>query len=72
MSRDFAIRSSRVVTHEGMKKAAVIVKNGIIADVTDFQNVPKQIAAEDAGDLEFSHPGPGADIVRCPFRRRKP
>ena len=46
-----AIRSRRVVTPEGVRPAAVHIRDGIIRGVTDWDDVPRDSAVEDVGDL---------------------
>lgn len=45
------IRSRRVVTPEGVRAAAVHIRDGIIRRVTDWDDVPRDSAVEDVGDL---------------------
>ncbi len=52
MSRtpDFAITSQRVVTPEGEKPAAMLIKDEKILDVVSVQNIPEGCATEDMGN----------------------
>src|ERR1700733_14501617 len=45
-----AFRSTRVVTPEGLRPAAVLVKAGKIVQVTDWGNVPASAQLRDYGD----------------------
>lgn len=44
-------RSRRVVTPEGVRAAAVHVRDGVIRRVSDWDDVPRGMAVEDVGDL---------------------
>ena len=45
------IRSRRVVTPEGVRPAALHLRDGTIRRVADWDDVPRNIAVEDVGDL---------------------
>jgi allantoinase len=47
---DLVIRGQRVVTESGEHPAAVHVKNGVIAAITKFEDVPPGAAIHEAGD----------------------
>ena len=50
----FAIRSSRVVTPTGERSAAIIIEDGLIAEVTDHHELPDNIDVIDFGDSVIS------------------
>ena len=52
--KGFAIRSSRVVTPTGERSAAIIIEDGLIAEVTNHDNVAADIEVIDCGDLTIS------------------
>jgi len=45
------VRGKRVVTLHGERAAAIHIRNGVIADVTSFENVRPDCAIYEAGDL---------------------
>jgi allantoinase len=45
------IRSRRVVTPEGVRPAALHIHDGTIRRVADWEDVPRNVAVEDVGDL---------------------
>jgi len=47
---DFAVTSQRVVTPEGERAAAVLIKGEKILDVVSYQNIPEGCPAEDVGN----------------------
>jgi allantoinase len=49
-SGEFAIVGKRVLTPEGLQEAAVIVRDGKIAEVVTRSQVPQSMPVEDAGD----------------------
>jgi allantoinase len=51
MATDFAVRSSRVVTPEGVRPAAVHVRDGLIRAVSRTSEVPADLPIMDAGEL---------------------
>src|SRR5215470_9407019 len=48
---DLMVRGKRVVTLQGERAAAIHIRNGVIADVTSFENVRPDCAIYEAGDL---------------------
>jgi allantoinase len=48
---DLVIRSRRVVTADGIRRAAIHVVRGVITDVADWDQVPSGAPLHDAGDL---------------------
>jgi len=48
---DSAIVGRKVLTHEGFKEAAILVKDGIIKEIASLNDVPSGVPVEDAGDL---------------------
>jgi len=48
---DSAIVGRKVLTHEGFKEAAILVKDGIIKEIASINEVPSGVPLEDAGDL---------------------
>ena len=50
----FAIRSSRVITPTGERSAAIIIDNGLIAEVTDHHELPDNMDVIDFGDSVIS------------------
>lgn len=50
----FAIRSSRVVTPTGERSAAIIIEDGLIAEVTDHHELPDNMDVIDFGDSVIS------------------
>ncbi len=49
MPDTFVIRSRRVITPQGEKPAAVIIRDGVIADVVDPDQIPVSCRIEDVG-----------------------
>jgi allantoinase len=47
---DLIVRGKRVVTPEGERAAAIHIRSGLIADVTDFAAIPEGCSVHDAGD----------------------
>lgn len=47
----FCLRSERVVTSEGIQKAAVAIDGGIIQEIREFSDIPPNWPVEDVGDL---------------------
>lgn len=47
---DLVVRGRRVVTPEGERAAAIHIRSGLIADVTDFAAIPAGCSVHDAGD----------------------
>lgn len=47
----FCLRSERVVTPQGIQKAAVVIDGGAIRDIREFNDIPPNWPVEDAGDL---------------------
>jgi allantoinase len=45
------LRSRRVVTPEGVRPAALHIRDGVIRRVADWDDVPRNTAVEDVGDL---------------------
>ena len=50
-SPQLIVCSHRIVTPEGLKDGAIVIKNGIIADVVHADNIPSGYLIEDVGDL---------------------
>jgi allantoinase len=56
-SADFVIRGRRVLTPEGRRPAAVHVRGGLIASVSDFGDVPRGCALKEVGESSVLMPG---------------
>ena len=50
----FAIRSARVITPTGERSAAIVIEDGLIADVISHQELPDNIEVIDFGDSVIS------------------
>ncbi|MBA3992621.1 MAG: allantoinase AllB [Cyanobacteria bacterium DS2.3.42] len=48
---DSAFVGRKVLTEDGFRQAAVLVKDGVIKEIVSVQDVPEGIPVEDAGDL---------------------
>ena len=47
---EFALSSRRVVTVDGVRDAVVVVRDGIIGEITEHRSVPRNLPVEDFGD----------------------
>ncbi|MEQ8208993.1 MAG: allantoinase AllB [Lacipirellulaceae bacterium] len=50
-SSDFSLRSRRVVTPEGERPASLVVRNGLIHEIADYDAPPTDDPTEDLGNL---------------------
>ena len=48
---DLAFAGRRVLTEDGFKEAAILVKDGTISDIVAVSEIPEGVPVEDAGDL---------------------
>jgi allantoinase len=48
---DFIVRGKRVVTPEGERAAAIHIRGGVVAALTEFHDVPGGVVVHEAGDL---------------------
>ncbi len=49
--RDFIVRGRRVITQQGERPAAIHIRAGVIAAVSEYEDVQAESAVYDAGDL---------------------
>lgn len=47
---EFELSSRRVITMDGVRDAVVVVRDGMIAQITEHRSVPRSIPVEDCGD----------------------